>query len=163
MRHFYMGFQHSLAQVRNHSKTVTRRLGWKFLTLADMLYACEKSMGLRKGEKKIIYETLQPICLRWEPLNRMIVNPEYGRQECIKEGFPHLSPKEFVDMVLKMHRAEKLTPESLIHRIEYKFIYESAPEQLDWIRVIEGGQVVAELHPSDDGLSGRMHLLMHEF
>jgi hypothetical protein len=36
--------------VRNHTKTVTRRLGWKFLKPGDRLTLCRKVMGRKKGE-----------------------------------------------------------------------------------------------------------------
>lgn len=36
--------------VRDRRKTVTRRLGWKFLEAGDRLTLCRKVMGRRKGE-----------------------------------------------------------------------------------------------------------------
>lgn len=38
-------------QIRDRTKTVTRRKGWKFLKAGDTLNACVKCMGLRPGEQ----------------------------------------------------------------------------------------------------------------
>lgn len=46
-----MSFALTTDQFLAGTKTVTRRLGWKFLKPGDRVMACEKCMGLRKGEK----------------------------------------------------------------------------------------------------------------
>ena len=38
-------------QVRNRTKTVTRRNGWWFLKPGEIVNAVEKAMGLKRGEK----------------------------------------------------------------------------------------------------------------
>ena len=46
-----MSFAITTSQVRDRSKTVTRRLGWRFLKRGDVVCAVVKNMGLKKGEK----------------------------------------------------------------------------------------------------------------
>lgn len=106
-------------QYRNQTKTVTRRLGWKFATVGDIVNGCEKCQGLKKGEKIIVMGQHRFTNLRWERLNRMIDEPEYGKSECIKEGFPDMTPHQFVEMFCK---ANKCRPETVIHRMEFKYV-----------------------------------------
>ena len=47
-----MSFAMTTEQVRNQTKTVTRRQGWRFLNAGDILQPVVKGMGLKKGEKK---------------------------------------------------------------------------------------------------------------
>jgi len=46
-----MSFALTEQQMRDQSKTVTRRRGWGFLKPGDTLYAVNKVMGFKKGEK----------------------------------------------------------------------------------------------------------------
>ncbi len=46
-----ISFSMTTPQFIDGSKTVTRRMGWKFLKPGDVLCAVEKGMGLKKGEK----------------------------------------------------------------------------------------------------------------
>ena len=46
-----MSFYHTTEQIRNRSKTVTRRLGWAFLKPGDRVRAIVKGRGLKKGQK----------------------------------------------------------------------------------------------------------------
>ena len=45
-----MSFMLTTEQIRNRTKTVTRRLGWQFLKTGDVLNACVKCQGLKPGE-----------------------------------------------------------------------------------------------------------------
>lgn len=49
----------------------------------------------------------------------MIDDPEYGAKEVVREGFPYLTPTEFVDMFCK---ANKCKPETIVHRMEFEHI-----------------------------------------
>ena len=53
-------------QILARTKTVTRRLGWWFLKPGDVVWACEKCMGLKKGEKSAL-------CLRKRNQPRVFV------------------------------------------------------------------------------------------
>jgi hypothetical protein len=46
-----MSFAHTTDQIRNRTKTVTRRNGWADLKPGELFWAVEKAMGLKPGEK----------------------------------------------------------------------------------------------------------------
>ena len=46
-----MSFSLTTGQIRNRTKTVTRRNGWWFLKSGDIVNVVEKAMGSKKGEK----------------------------------------------------------------------------------------------------------------
>lgn len=115
----YMSFALTTEQYKQQTKTVTRRVGWGFLTRGYVLYGCEKAQGLKKGEKIVYLGTHKVVDTRWEPLQRMIDDPEYGRAEVIKEGFPHMTPAEFVEMFCRTHRC---LPQTAVNRIEFEYL-----------------------------------------
>ncbi len=114
-----MSFMLTKEQYRNHKKDVTRRNGWAFAKVGDLVNGCEKCQGLKKGEKIIKIDRHYWVSLRWEPLRKMIDDPEYGKKEVIREGFPDMTPQEFVDMYC---RHNKCTPETLVHRMEFEYV-----------------------------------------
>lgn len=93
-----MSFSLTTEQVRSRTKTVTRRLGWKFLSVGTTLNACVKCMGLKPGEKIDRICQIRVKHIDREPLRRLLRSPVYGQQECAREGFPEMVPQEFVDM-----------------------------------------------------------------
>lgn len=113
-----MSFALTKYQYMTGTKTVTRRMGWKHLKAGDLFSAVEKSQGLKKGERVVIMGANKVISARWEPLRRMIDDPEYGKSEVILEGFPDLTPAEFIEFFCKTHKG--CTPETLVHRIEFE-------------------------------------------
>ena len=46
-----MSFMITTEQIKNRTKTVTRRLGWNFLKPGEVVNACEKCRGLKAGQK----------------------------------------------------------------------------------------------------------------
>lgn len=104
---------------RKRTKTVTRRLGWKFAKVGDVVNGCEKCQGLKKGQKVVVMGQHRFVDLRWERLDRMITEPEYGAAEVIKEGFPEMSPGQFVEMFCKTNKCE---PDILVHRMEFEYL-----------------------------------------
>lgn len=93
-------------QIRNRTKTVTRRVGWKFLKAGDLIQAVEKCQGLKKGEQMTPLAVLRIVSVRREILAQMTdgLSPSYGIEECTAEGFPHLTPAEFVKMFCDTHK-----------------------------------------------------------
>jgi len=85
-------------QIRNRTKTVTRRLGWKNLKRGDILNACVKCMGLKPGEKIERLGQIRVVDVRQEPLVAIMQDCEYGKSEAEKEGFPDLDGKQFAEM-----------------------------------------------------------------
>ncbi len=110
-----MSFTLTCEQIRNQSKTVTRRFGWNFLKVGDVINAVEKSMGLKKGEKVFKLGQIRILSIRNEPLNAI------NKDECIKEGFPDWEPKEFVAMIRRKFKCEC---DAIVNRIEFKYIKE---------------------------------------
>lgn len=111
MRH--MSFSLTTAQMRARTKDVTRRYGWTFLKVGDVVLAVVKSMGLRKGEK---VETLYPIEIldvQREPLSAITMHP----LDVVREGFPHLTSAQFVAMLCK-HSGK--SPDELVTRIVFQ-------------------------------------------
>ena len=106
----------TLEQVRNRTKTVTRRTGTSWLRLkpGDRLTLCEKVMGLRKGEKVKPVVTVEVTGVRRERLD--LITPE----EVIAEGFPKKSPAWFVNFFCNSHK--DCGPASEVTRIEWRYL-----------------------------------------
>lgn len=115
-----ISFMLTKEQFLDGSKDVTRRVGWLFAKADDIYNAAEKCQGLRKGEQIKIMGVIRLISVRREPLRRMTVERTYGRYECKREGFPHLTPEEFVEFFCRSHRGCK--PHHLITRLEFERI-----------------------------------------
>lgn len=105
-------------QIRNRTKTVTRRLGWKNLKKGDILNACVKCMGLKKGEKPEKLCQIRVVDVEFEPLWALAGTP-YGTLEARKEGFPAMTGKEFVSMFCENMRCQ---PETEVTRIEFEYL-----------------------------------------
>jgi hypothetical protein len=119
-----MSFSMTTQQVRDETKTVTRRMGWEFLKHGDHVQPVEKGMGLKPGEKvKKIGAPVWVERTRSEALRRMTDDLVYGQAECVKEGFPDLTPQQFVEMFCKSHKG--CVPGTEITRIE--FSYQDSP------------------------------------
>jgi len=103
-------------QVRNRTKTVTRRNGWRFLKRGDVLCAVEKSQGLRKGEKVKRICTIRVRRVSRERLDYLFAYPG----DCTREGFPFLLPSEFIRHFCETHKG--VTPETEITRIEFEYV-----------------------------------------
>ena len=110
-----MSFMLTTEQIRNRTKTVTRRLGWKFLKVGDVVNACVKCQGIPKGE------SIEKICqirirdVRREPLNAMIRNDD----EAAREGFPNLTAVSFVAMFCVEMGCD---PVDEVTRIEFEYL-----------------------------------------
>jgi hypothetical protein len=99
-----MAFTHTERQFLDGSKTVTRRLGWRFLKPGDQVMAV-RTMGRRKGSKAVPLGLIEVLATRVEPLNAMLEDLDYGRDECRREGFAGMTPEEFVAFFLQTHLA----------------------------------------------------------
>ncbi len=109
-----MSFALTTQQVKDRTKSVTRRFGWAFLKPNEKVRAVEKAMGLRPGEKIQRLCVIKIISTRWEPL-KMIT-----KEDCILEGFPDMEPEEFVEMICKHYPGKN--PDSEINRIEFEYV-----------------------------------------
>ena len=111
-----ISFSMTIHQFRNRSKRVTRRLGWEDLKIGETLIGIEKGQGLKKGEKVV---RLGPITIKEvdrEPISAII---ERGQTECDFEGFPNLTPEQFVRMFCV---ANVCKPDRIITRIAFEYL-----------------------------------------
>ena len=111
-----MSFAMTVRQMRAKTKRVTRRVGWAKLRPGEIVCAVVKSQGLKKGEKVEKIGMIRILSVSIERVNRLLTDPAYGRTEVDLEGFPDLSPDEFVAMLCK---ANAITPQYFVRRIEF--------------------------------------------
>lgn len=114
-----MSFSLTTEQFKAKTKTVTRRVGWKFLNPGDLVMGCKKCMGLKPGEAIERLGMIKIKSVRREDLSDLLFDPYYGASEVIKEGFPHMTPKEFVEMFVDHMRGDK---NQEVTRIEFEHI-----------------------------------------
>lgn len=114
-----ISFMLTTEQFRNRSKSVTRRMGWLNVKPGEVLMGVEKSQGLKKGEKIVQLGKIR-VSTRREKLRAMRDDPVYGAKEVIREGFPQMSPAEFVEFFCRSHKG--CTPETEVTRIEFEYL-----------------------------------------
>lgn len=110
-----ISFSITTEQFKNRTKTVTRRLGWKTLKAGQHLMGCKKCMGLKPGKKIEKLGEIRVIDVRREVLAEIRQRPD----DCKKEGFPDMTPKEFEQMFCYEMRCNPLT---MVTRIEFEYI-----------------------------------------
>lgn len=119
-----MSFMLTTEQIKAKTKRVTRRVGWWHLRKGDVICAVEKGMGLKAGEKIKRLGMIRVIDTRYELLDEMVRDIEYGRSECVLEGFgehPDLKhPPSFVSFFCKSHKG--CTPQTVVNRIEFEYL-----------------------------------------
>lgn len=101
-------------QIKNRTKTVTRRMGWRFLKIGDVLNACEKCMGLKEGQKIVKLGRIRVVNVYREKLFKISLG------DCIREGFPEMDPAGFIRMFCESHKG--CTPQTEITRIEFEYL-----------------------------------------
>jgi hypothetical protein len=117
-----MSFAMTTEQVRNQTKTVTRRFGWWFLRTGDVVQPILKGMGLKKGEK--VQKVGPPI--RIVSTRREMVG-DVTDAECVREGFPEMSRGEFIRLLTDDFR--KATGTSPVNRIEFEYLDNASNER----------------------------------
>jgi len=100
-------------QIRDRTKTVTRRLGWSFLKAGDVLNACVKCQGLGKGEKIEKICKIRVVSVRKEKLH------EVTNAEVKKEGFASAGKLDFINMFT---HSMKCKYDTIVNRIEFEYI-----------------------------------------
>lgn len=117
-------FSYTKRQMEDGSKDVTRRVKstWR---VGERRAVIEKGMGLKKGErvtplrddvtgKPIVIEC---VSIKREVLWKLLHDPDYGAREVRREGFPDLTPLEFVEFFC---RKAKCNRRKVVYRIEFK-------------------------------------------
>ena len=115
-----MAFSHTTPQVLDRSKTVTRRMGWRYLRPGDLIQAVEKSRGLRKGEQARPLAVLRVVSVKVEPLSRLATDARYAEDELPREGVPCWSRDEFIEMFMRVNRLTSTAVE--VTRIEFEYV-----------------------------------------
>lgn len=101
-------------------KTVTRRKGWTFLKPGDTLTLCRKVQGRKPGEPLDRIAEVEVVSVDREPLDLLLAGTGYGRTEVEREGFPGMSPDEFVGRFFT--EAQGLYPADEVTRIEWRYL-----------------------------------------
>lgn len=115
-----MSFALTTQQIRNRTKTVTRRKGewWaKVLKPGDLLCACEKTQGIKKGGLVRLC-VIRVVSVTQEQLVRIAYMDGYGMSECASEGFPRMVGRDFVLMFCKHMGGD---PYQTVTRIEFEY------------------------------------------
>ncbi len=113
-----MSFFLTTDQVIDGSKDVTRRFGWDYLKIGEQVMACQKCQGIRKGETINRLRLIEIVSIRPERADEITRYPE-PEIECAREGFPEMSPSDFVEMLCKANRKK---PDEICNRIEFKYV-----------------------------------------
>jgi hypothetical protein len=108
-----MSFMLTTEQVRNKTKRVTRRLGWWNLKPGEIVNACVKCMGLKKGEKIERICQIKIVSTRPEPLG------DISQADVILEGFLEWKPEQFVIMFMEHNKCHWSKP---VNRIEFEYV-----------------------------------------
>lgn len=109
-----MSFSLTTEQVRNQTKTVTRRLGWWNIKPGEVINACEKCQGLKAGEKVIVIGRIRVLNVTHTRLSS--ITPE----DVAREGFPHLAPMQFISLFMTANKG--CTPDTTVNRIEFEYM-----------------------------------------
>ncbi len=108
-----MSFAETTAQILDQTKTVTRRKGWLFLEGGEPLWAVEKGMGLKKGEKINRLALIEVVSVIREPLDHI------DDLDVILEGFPDSSADEFLALYRRINGGGA---DQLVTRIEFRYL-----------------------------------------
>lgn len=98
-------------QVVKGTKTQTRRLGWLDAREGDVLNAVRKGMGLKRGEHQESLGLIRVKRVRRERLDTITA------ADVRREGFPQMSPLDFIDFFCK---ANKCKPETIVTVIDFE-------------------------------------------
>ena len=113
-----MSFRLTTDQIKNRTKTVTRRVGWDCLKPGEIVNACVKCMGFKKGEKIERLCQIRIVDVRQERLVSMHVY-DPGNMEARLEGFPKMSNQQFIDMFCENMKCDEDTE---VNRIEFEYV-----------------------------------------
>lgn len=124
-----MSFALTTEQIRNRTKTVTRRRGWKNLEPGTLIQPVVKGMGLKKGEKvEKIGGPIRVVSVRREPLNRMSVEliGDEAFREVEREGFgDRMGPYQFRVFFAESNHCSM---DEVVTRIEFEYCDDEAQD-----------------------------------
>lgn len=114
-----MSFAKTVEQMRDQSKTNTRRLGWWFLKEGDLLWAVEKAMGLKKGEPVVRLCLIRVVKTCPQRLG------DISQADVIAEGFPDWTPEQFIDFFCAQGKGpdgQVITPDTCVNSIYFQYL-----------------------------------------
>lgn len=129
-----MSFMLTTRQFLARTKTVTRRLGWQNVKVGELIQGCKKCQGLRPGEKLEKLGVIEVVSVRFEPLSAIT------QDDVIAEGFPEMTPYEFIEMFID-HMSG--FPHQIVTRIEFKYVNE--PIVLERYVISDDGKMSVEM------------------
>lgn len=101
-------------QVRDRTKTVTRRKGWQTLKPGDRLTLCPKVMGRKPGEWLDRIVDVEVVSVRREPLGAIT------QEDVTREGFPGMSRLDFIKRFFI--DAQDIHPGDDVTRIQWRYL-----------------------------------------
>ena len=120
-------------QVRDRTKTVTRRKGWwldkhgrHLVKAGDHLVLVDRVMGFKKGERATVLAEVEVVSVRRERLSdlawttRLTSDYRWAKREVTLEGFPDMEPTEFVRRYFL--DAQGMSPIDNVTRIEWRYL-----------------------------------------
>ena len=108
-----MSFAMTKPQIKAHTKDVTRRDRWRHAKPGMLLRPVDRVMGFKQGERPqplIPGWVVRVLTVRREPLE------DITQTDVMREGFPEMTPAEFVAMYRKHSKAVEVT------RIEFEYV-----------------------------------------
>jgi hypothetical protein len=98
-----MSFAITKRQFLDGTKTQTRRLGWASLRVGELFMGVEKAMGLKSGERQVEYG-VRRVVRKWSERLDAIT-----QADVVAEGFPDMTPAQFVELFCKVNKCESST------------------------------------------------------
>lgn len=111
-----ISFSMTAGAIRDRSKSVTRRLGWKSLRHGEELRAVLKGMGRKKGEPIIDLARIRVVSVRREALS------DITDDDVALEGYPGHTSSWFV---AKFCDAMGCDEDTEVARIEFEYVTEA--------------------------------------
>lgn len=116
-----ISFALTTEQIRNRTKTVTRRLGWKDLKPGTLLQPVVKVQGFRRGEHvDRIGGPIRVVSVTREALSLLSIQPRRARSEMRLEGFPDWDAGDFVVMFARHNRLKSI--DAFVTRIQFEYV-----------------------------------------
>jgi hypothetical protein len=117
-----MSFFYTQQQFIDRTKDVTRRKGWRNLKPGERFMAVKKGQGLKPGEKLEYLGECECVANYSEPLYAITL---YGDKDVRREGFPHLTPQQFIEMFCEHMGGDA---NQMVQRIEFKVLNHAGVE-----------------------------------
>ena len=105
-----ISFSMTAEAILEQRKTVTRRMGWRFLKVGDKIRPAYKAQGLARGER---VKQIEVVSIRREPLSKI------DAADVCREGFPMTTRAEFMALFCKANSCEQ---DDEVARIEFRYV-----------------------------------------